>query len=425
MENLPLTGNRKPRFFYGYIVVAAGLLVMVITTGALYSFGVFFKPVLIEFGWTRAATSGAYSLCILVLGSLSIIMGRLNDRFGPRIVVPVCGFLLGSGYLLMSQISAIWQLYLFYGILAGTGLSGVYVPTISTVARWFVKRRGLMTGIAMSGIGLGTMIMPPIANWLISSYGWRTSYFVIGITVMALTILTAQFLRRDPSQMGQLPYGEGKAEQESLNLAITGFTLQRATRTSQFWMICAMFLCYGVFIQSIIVHIVPHATDLEISAASAASILAIIGGVSVAGRIIMGSVGDRIGNKLTSIVCFITVLAALLWLLAAKELWMLFLFAIVFGFGYGGLASLVSPMVAELFGLSSHGVILGAIFFGMAFGETTGPIITGHIFDTTGNYLPAFLVCIILSIIAILLASFLRPLTNEGTNKQTISNQHG
>ena len=410
--------DRKPSFFYGYIVVAAALLTMVITTGALYSFGVFFKPVLTEFGWTRAATSGAYSLCILLLGSLSIVMGRLNDRFGPRIVVTACGFLLGSGYLLMSQISTIWQLYLFYGILAGIGLSGAYVPPISTVARWFVKRRGLMTGIAMSGIGLGTMIMPLVANWLISSYGWRTSFTVIGITVMALTTLAAQFLRRDPSQMGLVPYGENEAQQENAAPESGGFALQRAIRTRQFWMICAMFLCYGIFIQTVIVHIVPHATDLGISAASAAYILAIIGGVSMAGRIIMGNAGDRIGNKPALIICFTTTTVASLWLLAAQDVWMFYLFAVVFGFAYGGAIALNSLIVAEFFGLSSLGVILGVVTFGWSIGEAVGPVLAGRIFDITGSYQPAFWICAAFSLATVIIILFLRPITNQGLSSR-------
>ena len=403
--------SRTPKFFYGYVVVAAALLIMMLSTGALYSFGVFFKPVLTEFGWTRAATSGAYSLCILLLGALSIVVGRLNDRFGPRIVVTGCALLLGSGYLLMSQVSATWQLYLFYGTLVGIGTSGTLVPPISTVARWFVKRRGLMTGIAMSGIGLGTMIIPPLANWIISGYGWRTSYTVLGIAVLVLMILVAQLLRRDPSQMGQLPYGN--KEQENLSSATGGLSLQGATRSVQFWMVVVIFLFFGVTVQAIMVHIVPHATDIGISAASAASILALIGGASVAGRIIMGNAGDSIGNKMTGIICFALILAALLWLFVTEEVWAFYLFAVVFGFGYGGMASVASPIAAELFGMVSHGVILGAIFCGMAIGEAIGPTLTGYIFDTAGSYQPAFLVSAMLSVIALVLVPLLRPVAGD------------
>ncbi len=409
-----MTKNRAPKLFYGYIIALAAFLIMVVTWGAFYCFGVFFKPVLIEFGWTRAATSGAYSLAFVLSGFLGIFAGRLSDRLGPRIVVTGCGLFLGSGYLLMSQISTIWQLYLFYGVIVGIGLSGAYVSTVPAVSRWFVKRRGLMTGIVIAGIGAGTMVMPPLANWLISSYGWRVSYNIIGIIVLVLIILAAQFLKRDPSQLGLSPYGEGEAEQGSLNLEARGFSLQRAIHTRQFWMLCAMFLCFGVSVQAIMVHIVIHATELEISAASAANILAIIGGVSIAGRIIMGSAGDRIGNKLAITVCFILMSVALLWLLVTKELWMFYLFAVVFGFAYGGWAALISLMVAELFGLSSLGVILGAVTFGVASGEAIGPTLAGRIFDITSSYQPAFLICAGLSIIAIILAVFLKPITSKG-----------
>lgn len=407
-----MSKNRTPWFFYGYIVVVAAFLIMVIVMGTMYSFGVFFKPLSTELGWTRAATSGAYSLFMVLHSFLSIIAGRLNDRFGPRIILTGCSLFLGLGYLLMSQISAIWQLYLFYGVIVAMGTSGGYVPLASTVARWFVKRRGLMTGITVSGIGIGTMIMPPVANWLISSYGWRTCYIIIGILVSVLIILAAQFLRRDPGQIGQVPYDEEEVDTSHLNLADGGFSLREAIRLRQFWMLCAMLLCFGVSVQVIMVHIVPHATDLAISPASAANILAIIGGVSVTGRIIMGSVGDRIGSKPAITICFIMMLVALLWLLATKELWMFYLFAVIFGFAYGGWAALLSLIVAELFGLSSLGVILGAVISVMAVGEAAGPALAGGIFDITNSYQLAFLICAALSIIAIMLALLLRPITN-------------
>jgi len=190
--------NRKPGFFYGYIVVVAAFLIVTIMWGAAYSFGVFFKPLLEEFGWTRAMTSGAFSLSLILTGLLSVVAGKMTDRFGPQIVMTVCGLFLGSGYLLVSQVSAIWQLYLFYGVIMGAGMGGSFVPLASTVARWFVKKRGMMTGIAASGIGMGILIMPPLANWLISSYGWRTSYMVVGVTALVLIIVAAQFLKRDP-----------------------------------------------------------------------------------------------------------------------------------------------------------------------------------------------------------------------------------
>ena len=178
-----MTNDKHPRFFYGYIIVFSAFLIMTFTMGTILSYGVFFKPLSAEFGWTRATTSGAQSLLFLLIGGLGILAGRLSDRYSPKIVIMIYGLLFASGYLLMSQVSTIWQLYLFYGIV-GVGSSGTMIPAISAVTRWFVKRRGLMTGIAMAGVGLGTMIKPPLANLLISSYGWRNSYVIFGVIVI-------------------------------------------------------------------------------------------------------------------------------------------------------------------------------------------------------------------------------------------------
>jgi len=408
-----LPDNREPKFFYGYVVVLAAFFIVLLMFGTLYTFGVFFKPVSTEFDWTSAATSGAFALYMILHGALYIVTGRLNDRFGPRMVMTACGLFLGLGYLLMSQISAIWQLYLFYGVIIGIGMSGGFVPLVSTVSRWFVKRRGLMTGIVLAGIGMGTVIMPPVASWLISTYGWRTSYMMIGIIALVFIVLAAQFLRRDPGQMGQLPYGENGLPEKGLDLQARGFSVQEAIHTRQFWIVCATGFCSLFCIQAVMVHIVPHATELGISATIAANILAVIGGLSIAGRIIIGSVGDRIGNKPAVIFSLILLSVALLWLQLAKEVWMLYLFAAIFGFAYGGWVALISPIVAELFGLSSHGITLGIIAFGFTIGGAIGPVLAGSIFDITSSYYLAFLVCATMSVIGVILALLLTQLVGK------------
>jgi len=400
-----LTANGDRKFFYGYIIVLLATLIMAVTWGAFYSFGIFFKPVLLEFGWSRAAISVSYSLGFMVSGLFAIFAGRLSDRFGPRVVMTTCGLLVAAGYLLTSRIDAIWQLYLFYGIV-GIGSSGAYVPSISAITRWFVKRRGLMTGIAMAGIGLGTMIMSPLANWLISNYGWRASYVIVGIIAFVTITAAAQFLKRDPAKMGMRPYGE--AEPESLNSSDRGFSYKKAVSTKQFWMLCAMFAFVEYSVHNINVHIIPHTTDLAISAANAANILAIIGAMSVISRVVMGAVGDRISNKPAAITCFVLMLASLIWLLFAQELWMFYLFATIFGFAYGGYQPLISLLVADSFGLSSLGVILGALTGPIMAGAAVGPALAGKIFDVTGSYHLAFSLCAALSVVAIILASLLK-----------------
>jgi MFS family permease len=337
----------KSRFFYGYIIVLVSFLTMAIVHGAFYGFGIFFKPVMLEFGWTRATTAGAFSLCALTYGCIGIVAGRLTDKFGPRIVMTISIFILCIGYLLMSYISTIWQLYLFYGVFVGCGITCTFVPLTTTVARWFIKRRGLMTGIAISGIGFGTMIVPPIANWLVSSYGWRNSYLVMSFLILVLVIPLVQFIKRDPNRIGLEPYGKNQREQHNLSVETNVGSFQIASHTKQFWIFCTTFLCYGFIAGVIIVHIVPHATDLAISTSGAANILSIVGISSIAGRIIMGSIGERTGNKAATFVSYLIMLAALPLILFTKSLWTFYIFAIAFGFAYGGLASLISLILAE------------------------------------------------------------------------------
>ena len=400
--------TKKPGFFYGYFIVLAGFLGLMILYGTQYSFGVFFKPMLAEFGWSRALTSGAYSINEVLQAFTAIMAGRLSDRFGPRIVVTASGIFLGLGYLLMSQIGAVWQIYLFYGVLMSMG-SGTWVPFQSTAARWFVKRRGLMSGIISSGIGAGMLIMPLLANQLISKYSWRTSYFVIGLIALVVTVSVAQLLKRDPGRMGLVAYGAGPAAIEGQDSGTRGFSLGEAVRTRQFWIVFTVLFSANFCTQTVIVHIVPHATDIGISAATAATILSLLGVCSIASKIGIGSAVDRLGGKLIVVGVGTLMAVAFLWVLSASQLWALYLFAIIFALGYGGFSAVQSPIIAELFGLKAHGSILGMVLIGNFVGGAIAPLLAGRIFDLSGSYNWAFVVCILVSVIALAAALLLKP----------------
>jgi OFA family oxalate/formate antiporter-like MFS transporter len=389
-------------------VVVASFFISTLILGLFASFGVFFKPMLTDLVLTRAEISGAVSLSWIMQGLASIAAGRVNDRLGPRIVMTACGIILGLGCLLMSQISTLWQLYLFYGVLIGIGMSGSFVPLTSTVTRWFVKRRSMMTGIVLAGNGVGILLGPLLAAWLISRYEWRLSYIIIGVIALVAVILLAQLLRRDPAQVGQMPYGENKREEKGLEFATKAFPIKEAISTRQFWLLSGMSLCLGFSLQAILVHIVPHATDLEISAINAANILATIGGASVIGRFLLGSAGDRIGNRQVFIIGFALMAASLLWLVSATEVWALFLFAAVFGFAIGGCTTSPPNIVAKIFGLSSHGLILGFTSLGFCLGGAAGPFVAGYIFDFANSYQTAFLVCAAISAIGLILTVLLK-----------------
>lgn len=397
-------------FFYGYIVVAAAFLIMVVSWGMYMVFGVFFNPMLEEFGWTRAMTSGAFSLSSVLHGVLAIAMGGLTDRFGPRVVVTFCGSFLGLGYLLMSQIDTLWQLYLFYGVIIGTAMSGLWVPLLSSVARWFAGRRSLMTGIVISGLTIGQLFAPPVINWLISTYGWRLSYVILGSVALISVVPAAQFLRRESSSMGQLPNSENEGKEKELIPDTKAFTLKEAIHTTQFWLVSLMFFCFGYGAFAITVHIVPHATELGISAESAANILAINGGVGIFGNFVLGGIiGDRIGNRTAFVIGFVLMVASLFWLVFVREAGMLYLFAIVFGLALGSMGTSESPLIARLFGLKFHGMIYAVVGLGFTAGGAVGPIMSGYLFDLNGDYQLSFLFCAMLGVVGLISVAILRP----------------
>ncbi len=403
--NQPLEGGS--RFFYGYFVVGASLLIMSIMWGVYYAFGVFFKPVLNEFGWTKAMTSGAFSVASMMNGLLAVAMGGLTDKFGPRTVMTVCGLFLGLGFILMSQVRDVSHLYLFYGIFVGAGMSGSFIPLTSTVARWFLKRRGLMTGIVVAGSGIGALLGPPVASRLIPIYGWRMSYVILGGVTLLTVVLSAQFIRGNPKQVGQVPYGENQMEQGEMNLIVEGLSLREAAYSLQFWLFFTTGFCYGYCVFAIMVHMTPHAIESGISAVRAANILATIGGFGILGKVLLGRAGDVVGNRRTLTLGFILMSIALICLVPAKMAWMLFLIAGIFGFAYGGIAVSHSPLLADLFGLRSHGLIFGVFGISVSSGGAIGPLLTGYLFDVTNSYQMAFILCAVISLTGVLSAAFL------------------
>ena len=394
-------------FYYGYVIVVAASLTMVLIFSVHYAFGVFFKPLSTEFGWSRAQTSGAFSLVWIVQGLISAVMGGLNDKLGPRIVVTICGLLVGTGYLLISQITAIWQLYLLYALVVGAGLGGLFVPLTSTTARWFIARRGVMTGIVTAGVGGGAFIGPLIANWLIRLYQWRRAYIIMGGLALAVATSAAQFLKRDPAQIGKKPYGENEVVRHTSRR--DGFSLQEALGSWQLWLASAVFFCYGFTLAAILLHLAPHATDLGISATDGATLLAALGAGSIVGKVLLGVAADRIGNKNVYLVSFLLTVASLVWLIRVSQLPALYVFALVFGFAYGGLAAAHSPLVAWLFGMRQHGLIFGVCFNGWTIGCALGPFAAGYIFDVTHSYQMAFVVCTVASLIGFILTMYLKP----------------
>jgi len=397
--------NHKRTLFYGYIVVAAAFVIMAVSSGAIYSFGVFFAPLQEEFGWSRALTSGAFSSYVVVHGLLSIGTGRLNDRFGPRLILSVCSLFFGLGFILMSQIQNVLHLYLLYGVMIAAGFSGAPVPLMSTIARWFRARRGMM----MAGSGFGTMFVPPLANGLIHSLEWRGAFVVVGSLLLVVVLVAAQFLRRDPAQIGLQPLsGDGEDDRPVSHMVSTALSFSAAVRTRQLLLLVVAFAGFGFALQSVMVHVVVNAIGHGLSPSSAAGIMTAVGGMGVVGRIGVGILADRFGSKPLLTFQFALLAASLFWIATATAPWAIFSFGFAFGFAYGGIVPLYSHIVAELFGLRAHGAILGIITFSVGVGSAIGPVFTGYCYDQFGSYLIPFVTCGVIAAAAALTTSLVK-----------------
>ncbi|MBI5441870.1 MAG: MFS transporter [Deltaproteobacteria bacterium] len=404
----------RPGFFYGHVIVAACASVQAVAIGSYVAFGVFFGPVAAEFGWSRATLSGAHALAILVAGVLGVVVGRASDRVGPRIPMSLAGFVCGLGLLLLSRMTAPWQLYLFYGLIFGVGLSAADIIALSTTARWFIRRRGLMTGLVKMGTGSGQLVIPLVIGMLIPAFGWRTSYVILGLAVLVALVGVAQLLRRDPAQLGLLPDGDAVIGPARTARGESGAFSREALGTRQFWTIFFANLAAVFTFGSIMLHIVPHATDVGVPPRAAAGVLSVIGGVSLVGRFVIGRAVDWIGPRRCMILCFVLLIAVLLWLQVARELWMLYSFAAAYGLAHGGFYTAISPLIAEYFGLRAHGFLLGIAVLAGNIGGFIGPIFAGYVFDVAASYRLAFGVFAGTSALGLALIVSLRPAVVEG-----------
>jgi len=387
---------RREEFFYGYTVTAAGFAIWFIGWGTYgTSFSVFLKPLLTEFGWSRAETSLAYSLASIVQAISGIMMGWLTDRLGPRFVIMVLGSFLGICYLLCSQVTTLWQFQLSYAVMGGFGVSTLAIPVMATVSRWFIKKRSLMIGVVQAGMGIGGFIIPPFTGWLILSHGWRFAYIVLGVINLIGILAAGFFLRRDPRDKGQLPDGELQlshpaAEMTQVPVEVHSQSLKEPIRRSPFWIMVGLYGIFGFCRSTLMVHVPAHVQDLGFSLADGANVLAVVIGASLFGRIGLGRVADRIGNEPVFMMSFAVMTVSLVWGILARELWMVYVFAFIFGVCWGNQAVLRYSMAAEVFGKTSLGFLIGILSFAESITSALGSYFAGYVYDVFGHYSPAF-----------------------------------
>lgn len=398
---------KSSKIFYGWVIVAAGSVLLAFMAGIVYSYGVFFKPLAGDFGWNRATTAGVYSSLTLLHGFFSIPSGWLVDRFGPAKVMAVGSFLAGLGLILSSRITAIWQLYLTFGVVVAIGLSTAFPTCTATTARWFVRRRGLALGIVAGGIGLGTLILVPLAERLVAAFGWSKSYSIIGIATWAVMIPSALLLRRSPAVKPKPVQLENNRVSGPGSPGVLAL-IKAAASHKPLWMLAVTYFLFNFCVQMVMCHLVNRATDLGITSLVAATFVSIVGISSFLGRLTMGTASDRIGTNNALLICCATLSATLLLLLFAKQVWMFYLFSAMFGFSYGGEVPQIPSLIDRYFGLRAVAALVGVVLACSGIGGALGSWLGGRVFDITQTYQVAFIVALTASLFSMAMALLLK-----------------
>jgi MFS family permease len=394
-------GSRASKgIFPGWWVVAGTFVVLGVGFGIAYSFSSFFLPLQEKFAARRGEISLVFSIAGALYFSLGLIAGTIADRFGPRLVVGGGMTLVALGTFAASQAETLWQVFVGYGLGVGIGMGAAYVPSVAALQRWFNRKRGLATGIAVSGIGVGTLAGPPLAKLLVDHVGWRGAWIGLALIALAAALFATLTIRRSPETYGLRPDGDAAPASAGPAPPIAGVTLREAMRMPVFWLLFAACAIYSFALFTPFVHLVPYARDVGLGESFGVTLIMLLGVGSTLGRFVFAGFADRIGRRYMyalSILGSCPVL--LLWALSSHWL-ALVVFATMFGALYGGFVAMAPSVMADYFGTRAVGSILGAQYAGVAVGILIGPPAAGWIFDATQSYTAAIVASAALALAA-------------------------
>lgn len=405
------SGSPRGRISYGWYILAASFLILFFNSGARFSIGVMFKPLISEFGWDRSSVSLGVFINMTIFALSLMIVGRFYDRCGPKWVIIISTLFLSAGYICISLINSLWQFLIFYGVLSAVGLGGTSVPLIAALtSKWFERARGLAISLALSGSCFGQFALVPLFTLFVLRYGWRTSYILIGLIMLAVNIsLALAVVKGDPDELGLKPFGyksQGRAEdQEARGIQSAGprdLGLKEAMHTYSFWLFTVvMFVCgSGDFMVS--THLIPFVTDHGVPPTTGGNMLAWYGLMSLVGLLIAGPASDLIGNKIPIALTFLLRLFLFLLVLKYQNLISFYIFSLSFGFTFIITAPLTTTLVGRLYGFSNVGVISGFIGTIHHLGGGIWVYMGGLIFDRTGSYRLIFALSAAMALVAFL-----------------------
>lgn len=386
----------KGRISDGWVVALAGGVCILAVSNFQYAFGVFLKPLIDQFGWSRAAISGCVTIRSVISGIMSPISGDLSDRYGPKKLIFVGILVVALSYLLASNLSSLLGLYLILGVLTGLGTGCCSTPIIATATKWFGGRAGLANGIVMSGFSVAQIIVPLIVTYLILQYSWETCFILLGLAVPVVGITSWSFIKPPPQSVsspgpGASPGAENGSKADEDTPATDQYSLSEALHIPALWILLMIYFIVALCYQMVIIHIVAAAVDEGATLEAAALILTLSGITSTLGRLTLGGLANKVGAKIVLAICLVIQAPALFFLAGASSLHLFYLLCSVYGFSYAGTTPVVPTIAASLFGTKSVGSIYGIINLGYTTGVAIGPLFAGYIFDVTGSYSVAFL----------------------------------
>ena len=393
--------------YYGWIIVAVALISMGFWLGIRSSFSVFYVALLEDFPWNRGDSAGVQSMALIAYTILAPLVGGLIDRFGPRRVIIPGIFVLALGLALSATVETLTQFYVFYGVVMGSGITCIGIVSYSAIlSHWFEKRRGLASGIAVSGMGLGTFVLVPVSQRFISMWGWRMTFILLGcLVVLILLPLNGLLLRHKPTEVDQCVDGlSGGASRDKAFSGVPGkttpvsdWTIGKALRSITFWALMAFcfFSIIGIYV--ILVHNVRFMVDQGVDKMAAALIFAAIGAISSVFRVFWGWLSDRIGREITFTAGMILASLGVCFLMMIE--WtgikgFIYAFSFFFGAGWGATAPMFISTAADLFKGKIFGLIYGLIEAGIGVAGALGAWMAGFIFDKYHSYQWAFVLTI-------------------------------